>query len=147
LRAEDLDSLFTGVVTPGVYRLRSNVTPASLAVLAAEYGWRLFYLEGSQIVDKATFLAAAATALDFPSYFGYNWDAFEELINDLAWTPAQGYVILYDDVAPFATRSAPEWQVALEILREATANWQRRGVPLIALLRRAGGAAPDAPLL
>jgi hypothetical protein len=35
-----------------------------------------------------------ATALQFPDYFGENWDAFDECITDLEWLPADGYVLL-----------------------------------------------------
>jgi hypothetical protein len=145
LRAADLDTLFTGGVTPGVYRLRSGVAPEELAARAAGHGWRLFHLDGRQIVDKATFLRTAAAALCFPAYFGHNWDAFEESLTDLAWAPAQGYMILYDDVAPFASQANEDWRMALAILREATATWQARGIPLIVLLRRTGGVVPGMP--
>jgi RNAse (barnase) inhibitor barstar len=147
VRAADLDSLFAGEIAPGVYRLRSRVSPEELAGRAAEHGWRLFHLDGRQIVDKVTFLRTAAAALAFPAYFGRNWDAFEESLTDLAWAPAQGYVILYDDVAPFATQAGADWRMALEILREATTTWHERGVPLLVLLRRTGEAIPGMPSL
>ena len=34
--------------------------------------------------DKAEFLAACARCLDFPSYFGHNWDALADCLGDFA---------------------------------------------------------------
>jgi hypothetical protein len=136
-----------GELPAGVYRLEENRWPAALAAEAAANGRRFRYLYGATIFDKRTFLAACQAALAFPAYFGYNWDAFEELINDLAWAPAAGYVLLYDRVANFAVNRPAEWAIALDILRGAAAEWARRGVPFTVLLRQDGGAAGGVPRL
>jgi hypothetical protein len=58
----------------------------------SQQGIRVFYLEGRNIFSKETFLSQTAEVMKFPSYFGNNWDAFEECITDLAWCPAQEYI-------------------------------------------------------
>lgn len=40
-----------------------------------------------------------SAALQFPSYFGYNWAAFDECLGDLMWLPATGYVLLITDAS------------------------------------------------
>jgi hypothetical protein len=87
------------------------------------------------VVGKSTFLVAAGQAFAFPSYYGQNWDAFEEMINDLGWIRAAGYALLYDHVYRFAANQQDAWQVALTILQNACSNWQREGVPFYVLLR------------
>lgn len=32
-------------------------------------------------------------ALEFPDYFGANWDGFEECLRDLNWIMADGYIL------------------------------------------------------
>ena len=44
--------------------------------------------------DKTSFLMQAAEAVRAP-YESQNWDAFDEVLRDLEWAPAPGYVIVY----------------------------------------------------
>ena len=130
-----LNAIMSASVPPGIYHLDSRARPATIAQAAARNGWRTFYLDGRQIANKAAFLAASAAAMGFPSYFGHNWDAFEECVNDLAWAPAPGYLLLYDYAARFASAHPSEWATARDILAGAVAAWQGRGTPLYMLLR------------
>ena len=124
---------------PGVYRLRTEARAATILEAFTAHGWRAFYVDGSQIRDKAGFLAAAGAALAFPAYFGHNWDAFEEMVNDLSWAPAPGYVLLYDWAGEFACADPERWAVALEILTQAAQQWDAAGRPFYVLLRRTQG--------
>ena len=130
-----LNAILAQAVAPGVHHLRSRARPSTIAQAVERRGWQCFYLDGRQIADKATFLAASAAAMRFPSYFGRNWDAFEECVNDLAWAPAPGYLLLYDGVAHFAAAHPAEWATARDILAGAVAGWQARGTPMYVLLR------------
>jgi len=49
----------------------------------SQQGTQVFYLDGREISSKETFLTKAAEAMNFPAYFGTNWDAFDECITDL----------------------------------------------------------------
>lgn len=42
-------------------------------------------LDGRLLGDKATLLAELGRALDFPDYYGGNWDALDECLADLSW--------------------------------------------------------------
>src|SRR4051794_5039285 len=53
-----------------------------------------FPIEG-RLNTKEELLSSMARALSFPDYFGENWDAFNECINDLSWLSVQGYVLLF----------------------------------------------------
>lgn len=131
----------------GMYRIEAKEDLAEVTAKAEALGWMVFQMDGGDLPDKSAFLSRSATVMRFPAYFGQNWDAFEETINDLSWAPAAGYVLLYDRVANFAVNRPAEWAIALDILRAAAAEWARRGVPFTVLLRQDGGAARGVPRL
>ena len=129
-----LDPIRTGQASPGVYRLPGQPPVDQVLATVAAWGWRAFHLDGRTIVDKPSFLSVAGVALAFPAYFGQNWDAFEEMICDLAWVPAAGYVLLYTDAYRFAGARPAEWRIALAILHRAVDEWDRVGVPMYVLI-------------
>ncbi|MEH2316387.1 barstar family protein [Nostoc sp.] len=98
--------------------------------IAAESGTKVFYLDGKKINSKETFLSKAAEAMQFPTYFGANWDAFDECITDLTWCPAERYVILYDNADIFAQAEPTQYQIAVNILNSAKEYWEGNNITL-----------------
>ena len=142
-----IDRIVADELEPGIYRYAAGEHPANIAAFLEENNWRSFYFDGRLMKDKASFLAQAAAAMDFPDYVGKNWDAFEEAIRDLEWAPADGYVMIYDYPQRFATDFPEEWKTLLSILQEAVDFWRERGIPLFVLLRRTDGSLDQIPLL
>ncbi|MFM6908074.1 MAG: barstar family protein, partial [Dolichospermum sp.] len=89
---------------------------------------KVFHLNGKKINNKQTFLTQAAEAMEFPTYFGHNWDAFDECITDLTWCPAQRYVILYDHADIFAQAEPTQYQIALDIFNSAKEYWEANNI-------------------
>ncbi len=136
------DALVSGEIKPGLYRLPRGVTAESVRRAVEPEGWRVFEVDGARVSDKPSFLKAAAKAMKFPSYFGQNWDAFEEMVNDLEWVPAKGYLLLMPHGARFV--KSGDWPIARSILADAVTNWSAQGVPFYVLV---GGASADVPEL
>lgn len=131
----------------GIYRWLSPATVDELGRAVQQRGWRFFYLDGRQVHSKTSFLDVAAASMDFPAYFGHNWDAFEEMINDLTWAPAAGYVLLYDHLWRFACEQPDAWAVARAIIESACDQWAGHGTAFVVLLRHTHGCSGVAPLL
>lgn len=132
---------------PGVYLIREGVTLDSVKAFASEHGFRVVVVHGDATRKKESFLREAARAMQFPGYFGVNWDAFDECVRDLSWIPASGYVMVYDDFSHFARSDPAAWNTAVAILREATEYWWQKSIPMYVLLRGHAAAAPGVPQL
>lgn len=124
--------VLAGAVTPGIYELGDTTDASAIGDLVAQRGWHLFRLDGTGVVDKATFMTAVATACGFPEWFGNNWDALSDSLTDLSWAPASGYVLLYDQHRAY--ESHPDWPTVIEIFQTAVTFWRNRNVPFFVLL-------------
>lgn len=120
----------------GVYRVGE---PG--AVLDAARGSRLRVVRVALApgAGKAEMLAAFARALDFPDWFGGNWDALEDCLTDLSWSVADGHVILIEGAAQ---SSADDLGVLEDILASAASFWAGRARPFFALFVGGPGRLP-----
>ena len=55
-----------------------------------------------------------AHALDFPSYFGMNWDALSDCLTDMSWRPAAGYALLFINTGHFAANAPEDMKTVLD---------------------------------
>ena len=90
--------------------------------------------------DKQALMQRIAAALQFPSWFGGNWDALEDCLGDLSWSKAGGHVLLFEGAADLP---ADERGILLDILASAAANWMERGRPFFAVFLDGPVELPD----
>ena len=133
----------------GVFLVSRALPALRKAAQRTQCAWFEVSLHGAR--DKTGFLAACARDLKFPPHFGGNWDAFSDCINDFAWAAAAGYVIVIEQVEPFARQAPEAWVTALEIMRGAAEAWRVRNRAFVVLLDHAPPAAaidrfPEPPL-
>ena len=86
-------------------------------------GLTLKVIKGRHCKTPANLFDEFARALEFPDYFGHNWDALEECLTDLEWLPAKGYILLVTDAAHVLPNDDTEYETFLEILRDAGEAW------------------------
>ena len=82
-------------------------------------------------LDKPSMLQAFADGMQYPEpdQFGFNWDAFEDAINDLSWLPGSGFAVIFK-AREHAARTEPEdLHMLREILTQAHVNWAESEVP------------------
>ena len=80
-------------------------------------------LDGRLLGDKSSLLAALGQALNFPDYYGGNWDALDECLIDLSWHSGPlRLLITHADVIPDALRKD-----LIEIFLQAARLWADEG--------------------
>jgi hypothetical protein len=64
--------------------------------------------------------------LQFPYYFGENWDALDECITDLDWMPGDVYVLVITDAESLlAKESDDQLEVLTRLLERAGHEWSQ----------------------
>lgn len=66
-----------------------------------------------------------AAALQFPYYFGHNWDALDECLNDLEWLPASAYVLVVTRMERLLTSSGNEYYVFMRMVERTASEWAK----------------------
>jgi hypothetical protein len=84
--------------------------------------------------EKAALLKAIAAALEFPHWFGGNWDALEDCLSDL---PGAGHVLLFEH-----PQRGDDLGVLIDVLRSSAEHWAARGKPFFAVFIDPGRALP-----
>jgi hypothetical protein len=90
--------------------------------------------------DKTALMQRIAEALQFPAWFGANWDALEDCLEDLSWSRAGGHVLLFEGASGLP---ADERGILLDILSSAAANWMERRRPFFAVFLDGPAGLPD----
>lgn len=75
----------------------------------------------ASISDSTRLLSCHARALDFPVYFGSNWNALYDCLRDFHWTEKKHIFLFHRDVP---TLSPQELRAYLNILKDAAADWK-----------------------
>jgi len=78
--------------------------------------------------DKELF-AVVASAMQFPDYFGSNWDALDECLGDMDWLPADGYLLVLHDSAKGWSQSPYALGRFVTAWLEASEYWTEEQTP------------------
>ncbi|WP_394826363.1 barstar family protein [Pendulispora albinea] len=104
-------------VSTAIWKLRGE-TAAARTFIGTLRGKRMRTRQG--VFDQFGAL------LQFPTYFGENWDAFLDCMRDLDWLRASGFVLVVFDAADvLADADAGELDTLLQILTEAAEAWEQ----------------------
>ncbi len=113
----------------GIYRLSQS-----------DFGFKPV-LDGRAMRSKKSLLAGVARVLDFPDYFGENWDALEECLSDMSWRDGQiSLLIEHADSIPDAL-----FATLLQVFSQVAEQWADEG--RVCSLFLSGLENTDIPLL
>lgn len=108
---------------------RASVADAARGL---EHAFVAIDLRGCQ--ERAEVFDRFAAALGFPSWFGANWDALADCLNDLSWRPAEGYVLWLEHAREWRDADEVGFGVLLQLADDVAASWAGQGVPFWLLL-------------
>ena len=90
-----------------------------------KHGCIVRFVRGKKAETVSDFYDEISAAMQFPFYFGGNWDAFADCIGDLEWLNAKaGVIVVFTDAAHLLKAAPPADAVTLKrILTDACARW------------------------
>jgi hypothetical protein len=95
-----------------VYSLQCECRTGSVRVIR---GWKC--------LDYVSLHNEVAAALQFPGYYGENWDAMDECIIDLRWMPADWHLIYVSSIEDVLPEDETDFGIFLRILSDAGKSW------------------------
>lgn len=112
-------------------------TGAALCALARSLGLHGVRIDLGGCSDEEGVFERVATALAFPDWFGANWDALFDCLNDLSWLPSRGYVLVFEHAGGLGDEAPQVLESLRQLLIESAAEWRDRGVTFRAVLESA----------
>jgi hypothetical protein len=111
----------------GVHAWHGDVHALAAAAGGAKLRFAAADLHG--VNSKAELLAALAKGLGFPGYFGNNWDALADSVEDGDWLGKHGCVIAVLHSGAYRKAHGIDWTTCEDILAEASDYWRERHKP------------------
>ncbi|MCZ7438171.1 barstar family protein [Micromonospora sp. WMMC241] len=94
----------------------TDVVPPSGEVAVAR-------LDGAAMTDVDGVFEQFADALRFPSYFGWNWPALADCLQDLHWLAARRFLVLIENTSRILRENETRREVLFGILTAAGRHW------------------------
>lgn len=134
-----LAAVLAGHQPSGVYLWHGAFDVIDVRHTVEHAGWGFAHLDGwTGGGTREEFLAAVGRALDFPGWYGENFDALVDCLRDIG-CGTHGTVLLWDGWSTLARADDRAFGVALDVL---AARAREGAVPFAALLRGEGPPVP-----
>jgi hypothetical protein len=93
------------------------------SVLGVPPGFVVRTIDGRRGRSKRGLFAELARALEFPADGGRNWDALEEMLADLEWLPAKGYLLVVTNADELLVEDAEDYETLIDIAKSVAKEW------------------------
>ncbi|MBS3936912.1 MAG: barstar family protein [Sulfuritalea sp.] len=120
--------LLTRIEHAGVFHMPLDGEDA-LTGAAEQDGYCVFRVDLAQAQTKAAMLDAIAKAMNFPEWFGHNWDALLDCLADLGWQPAEGYLVILEHCDGIHGHAEADFVQTLQVFESAAGEWRDQGIP------------------
>jgi RNAse (barnase) inhibitor barstar len=91
----DMRKEFPGLRGLYIHAVDIKIEPLEAALSARDF--KVYMIDGSKISDKKTFFNETAQTFDFPDYFSYGWDGFDDCFSEVELGPERKFAIVWQD--------------------------------------------------
>jgi len=126
------------------------VRPADAAALdaaAERAGLTRWTVDLVGVRTKEALLATLAERLEFPEWFGSNWDALNDVLAERAWEQSKGVVLALEHCGELAHADPEAFETALEVLDSVAESCYDEDIPFWVFVDGVDAEAFDLPVL
>lgn len=89
-------------------------------------GYEIAEIDSSKVTTLRAFYETMAEVFEFPDYFGFNLDSFDEMINDLSWIENEKILIYFNQSEKFLEKERNDTKILtlLDLLEAACEEWK-----------------------
>ena len=133
MNREELAETLPQADRAGVFSLPAGDIPALVDVATARK-FAVYRVSLAGCSETSEVLARFQEELEFPDWFGGNWDALNDCLTDFSWRKAVGYLLVVEKPGEFRAAGDDDFDTLISILSDASASWSGLGVPFWAFL-------------
>ncbi len=90
---------------------------------ASKKGFKVWKLDGRRMRDDASVFDHFSEVMEFPDYFGRNWDAMDECLRDMDWAPHKAHLLVISDADALFLTARRTFVALLDSLRFVSRHW------------------------
>ena len=91
---------------------------------ARKLGFHSFRLVATGTRSLSSLMNVLSRSFEFPAWFGRNWDAASDLLRDLSWKPANGYVCSIIGAEDLLGLEVAEFEDFVRLFEDTVADWR-----------------------
>ena len=103
----------------------STVANHLMAWTPAYPQWDIRRVRGTKSSDEQRFFDELAAALQFPYYFGENWNAVWDCVTDLSWLKGSSFLVVFESADQLLSESDRAFELLLRVLTDAHERWHQ----------------------
>ncbi len=100
-----------------------------------EPGVEALYLRGNMCRTQKDLFKEFSAVLQFPYYFAFNWDSFDECLNDLEWLADSCLILCISNWSQVLVDDTYQSDYLIDILSSAISEFSNKGLSLKIMLQ------------
>ncbi len=96
------------------------------------------FVRGHKMKTTQSLFDEFSAAMQFPYYFGENWDAFRDCLLDLEWLSGEAHGVIVTNSHSLLEKSPEDLEILLDDLEEAGSEFKQQGKRFVTLFQYEG---------
>ncbi len=129
MKHSKLQELLENAGQAGIFHLpESGRAPVRQAAEAG--GIACFEISFADSAQIDAVLAMLGRELDFPAWYGSNFDALKDCLTDFSWCEAAGYVLIISHAEVLQRENPGNFHTLNQVFTAAIAEWREQNFPM-----------------